>query len=37
MNCRDLLDKVRSVMKTIQDKNVTDGIGVVYAKNETKL
>lgn len=37
LNCQDQLDRVQSVTKTKQDNEVTDHIGVVYAKNETKL
>ena len=37
LNYRDLYDLVRSMMKTKQDNDVTDHIGVVYAENETKL
>ena len=36
LNCRDWLDRVWFVMKTKQDNNVANGIGVVYAKNNTK-
>ena len=37
MNCRDLFDCVGFVMKTKEDNDVTDCIGVVYAETETKL
>ena len=37
LNCRDLFDQVGPMMKTRQDNDVTNHIGVVYAKNDTKL
>ena len=39
LNYHDWSDRIRSMMKTNQENNVTnvtDGTGAVYAKNETK-
>ena len=33
----DLSDQVRSMTKTRQDNDMIDGIGAVYAENETEL
>ena len=37
LNYRDVSDRVQSVMKTSQDNNIIDYIGMVYAKNDTEL
>ena len=37
LKCRDLLDRVWSMVKTMQDNNMTDCIGTVYAENEIEL
>lgn len=37
LRCHDQLDKVPSMMKIKQDNNVTNYIGLVYAKIEIKL
>ena len=37
MNYRDLLDKVRSMMKTRQDNDVTNRTCMVYTEHEIKL
>ena len=34
---RDLLDHVRSMMKTKQDNDMINRIGVIYTKNKTEL
>lgn len=37
LNCCDQLDRMQFVIKTRQDKDVTDCIGMVYAKTKTEL
>ena len=37
LNYRDLSDLVWCVMKTKQDNDMIDHIGVVYTENKTKL
>ena len=34
---RDLLDHVRSMMKTKQDNDMINRIGIIYTKNKTEL
>ena len=37
LNCRDLSNVVRLVMKTKQDNDVPNGTDVIYDENETQL
>ena len=37
LSFHDLLDWVRSMIKTRQDNNVTDYLGALYTKNEIEL
>ena len=37
MTYHDRLDRMESMMKTREDNDVIDHIGVVYIKNDTKL
>ena len=37
LNCQDLSNQVRSMMKTRHDNNVTNHIGAVNTENETEL
>ena len=37
VNYQDLLDWVQSMMKTIQDNNVTDHISAAYTENNYEL
>ena len=37
LNCRDQSDRVSFVMKTRQDNNMIDRIGLVYAETETQM
>lgn len=37
LRCCDWLDLVRSVIKTRQDNNMIDRIGMIYVEDETKL
>ena len=37
LRCRDRLDQVKSMTKTILDNDVTDRKIVVYVENETEL
>ena len=36
-NCQDLSYRVQFVMKTTQDKDMTDHIGVVYVENKKAI
>ena len=37
LSCHDRLNQIRFVTKTIQDNNVTNHIGLVYAETEIEL
>ena len=37
LSCQDLLNRVRSLMKTRRDNDMIDCIGAVYANNKTGL